>query len=218
MTDLLYVDEDGSQGRRVMRAADRSDFFERSQVKHIEPLPTLEEMIEAIVAENCKVLVTDFDLSDEQIGVQYNGNDLVSEIRRRFEGFPCFVTTNYPEDAVGQNVDVSLIFPKNDYLDPDEAHSTSLTFFERVRQSIDDYGSKFERKSKRFEELHRLYSQRDLNLAEVDELLELDDFFENALNKTEAMPRVVKEKALAPFNELILRAGSLVEKIEKELN
>jgi hypothetical protein len=217
MVDLLYVDEDRAQGGRVVRAAERSGFFTREQVRTILPTSTLDEMIEAVIAENCKVLVTDFDLSDEQLGVQFNGNDLVEEMSRRYEQFPCFVTTNYPQDAVGKSVEVSLIFPKDDYLDPDKAHTTKLTFFARVRQSIDDYDKRYSEKSVRFSELHETSEQRQLEAVEIEELLDLDGFFERALNKKGAVPKIVKEHAIEPFAKLISKASSLVERMESEL-
>ena len=218
MTDLLYVDEDRAQGGRVVRAAVKSGCFSKEQVRTILPTSTLDEMIEAVIAENCKVLVTDFDLSDEQLGVQFNGNDLIVEMSRRYEGFPCFVTTNYPQDAVGKDVDVSLIFPKDDYLDPDKVHTTKLTFFERVRQSTDDYEKRYSEKSARFEQLHQVSGERPLEASEIEELLELDGFFERALNKTGAVPKIVKAQAMEPFANLISKTSSLIDKIEQELD
>jgi hypothetical protein len=217
MVEFLYIDEDRAQGGRVVRAAAKSGFFTKDQVKSVLPTSTLEEMIDVVVDEKCKVLVTDYDLSDEQLGVQFSGNDLVAAISERFEGFPCFVTTNYLEMAVGKNIDVNLIFPKDDYLDPDKIHTTKLTFFERVRHSIEDYEKRFSDKSARFQELHELSAKQELGLAEVQELIELDDFFESALNKPGAVPKIVKEKAVEPFSNLIKRTTSLVEKIEREL-
>lgn len=217
MTDLLYVDEDRAQGGRVVREAFRSGYFSKDQIRTILPKSTLEEMIGEVVASNCRVLVTDFDLSDEQLGVQFNGVELVAEMSRRFEGFPCFVTTNYPQDAVGHEVDVSLIFPKDDYLDPDKAHTTKLPFFQRVRQSIDDYQTRYAARSDRFQYLHEQSTARQLEVAELEELLELDDFFERALNKTGAVPKIVKAQAMAPFSELLQKTSSLVDKIEAEL-
>lgn len=217
MAELLYIDEDRAQGDWVIRAAVRSRWFSREQVRTLVPSSTLEEMVEVIVNENCRVLVTDWDLSDEQLGVQFNGTDLVTELSRRFEGFPCFVTTNYPKKAVGLGVDATLIFPKDDYLDPDKAHTTRLTFFNRVRQSMDDYDRRYAEKSARFEHLHSQAKERPLEVAETEELLELDGFFERALNKTGAVPKIVKEQALKPFSDLLAATSSLIEKIEGEL-
>lgn len=200
-----------------MRAAKNSGFFQMDQLKTILPEATLDEMIEVIIAENCKVLVTDFALSNEQLGVQYDGNQLIEEMKLRFEDFPCFLTTNLPGDAVGKTTDVNLIYPKEDYLDPDVLHTTKLTFFERVKLSISDYEARFSKKSERFDQLHRTSEARELHLDEAQELLDLDGFLERALSKPSAVPMIEKERAIEPFADLIAKTTELVDEIEAEL-
>lgn len=219
---LLYVDEEADQGRRVLLAAGLSGYFKDDEVDTIVPEPSLDIMIERIIESRCEVLITDYQLSEYKSDVQYTGLELIQEMQRQFEGFPCFLTTNYVPHALAKLHDVNLIFPKEDYLAGEigsgEKFKTKLPFFLRVRTKIDEYRADRRRLEEEFQTLYARSLNEALNAAELQTLLDIDDRLERAIGGREAaLPRLLKVDALGPFNVLLRRAGDLALEIEKEL-
>jgi len=218
---LLYVDEEPTQGRSVILAAGLSGYFEENELQTIVPEPNLRDMIERIVETRCEVLVTDYRLSEFKSDVQYNGLDLIQEMQQNFDRFPCFLTTNYVPHALGKLHDVNLIFPKDDYLTEDsdnaEKEKSRLPFFRRVRTKVDEYRANIRKLEEDFDQLYQRSQAERLNADDLQKLITLDERMERVLGGRAALPRLIKEEAMEPFNDLLRRANDLVEKIEIEL-
>ncbi|MEI1248248.1 hypothetical protein [Rhizobium aouanii] len=215
MTELLYIDEEPAQGNMVIRAAVHSGFFAKENVDTVTPVADIDEMIDYILESKCKVLISDYRLGDKMLGIPYTGLDLINAFQKRFDGFPCFLTTNFVGDALNEHVEVNVIFPKSD-LEPDKEKS-ELPFFHRVRAKIEERDVVTAAKEQRFQLLQNRMKIESLGAAEVQELLELDDFLEGMINKVDAVPRLLKQQALEPFDKLIDSAERLIERIELEL-
>ena len=84
----MYVDEQPGQANQVLRSAVASDQFTVAQVAEVMPASSIGETIEMILAHKCKVLITDYRLSEHKADVEYSGADLVREFQRRFDRFP----------------------------------------------------------------------------------------------------------------------------------
>jgi hypothetical protein len=151
-------------------------------------------------------------------GVEYNGLDLIREFLSRHEDFPCFLTTNWVGEALNEHVDVNVIFPKSD-LDPESgsAIKTELPFFKRVKAKIEERENIISARERRYLDLQELHARKGLGSAGLQELLDLDDFFESIISKKESVPRIIKEKALEPIDNLLNGAESLLTEIENEL-
>ena len=121
MAELVYVDEQLTQANQVLRSAVVSKQFAKNDVASVIPASTIEETIDMILEFQCKVLITDYRLSDHKADVQFSGVDLVREFLKRFERFPCFVTTSYANEAVNDVLDTNMIFPKSDFLHGDQS-------------------------------------------------------------------------------------------------
>ncbi|WP_131821997.1 hypothetical protein [Salipiger thiooxidans] len=219
---LLYVDEEADQGRRVVLAAALSGYFGDDEVATVVPEADINTMLEKIIESRCEVLITDFRLSEYKADVQYSGLDLIQEVQKHFEGFPCFLTTNYVPHALEQLHDVNLIFPKDDYLAEKtasgEKDKSKLPFFLRVRTKIEEYRADRRRLEESFQELYQRSLEEPLRAEELQVLLDLDGRLERAIGgRVAAVPRLLKENALEPFNNLLRRAADLAAEIETEL-
>ena len=215
MVDLVYVDEQPAQGRRVIRRAAQSGYFERDQVKFIPPLNTVDETISKLLEYDFKVLITDYRLSDHNPQVTFNGTDLINAFRARYIKFPCFVTTSFAEEAAGELIDTNLIFPKSDFIGQDAV--SEMPFFSRVRKKISEYENYTTEIEAQYQVIVAKSEQQDLTSDEVEELIKLDGILESLLGNDFSMPSHLKEKALRPFGQLIGATEKLVEKIEAEL-
>lgn len=217
MAELVYIDEQRAQAGQVLRSAVASGEFTRDQVWAIAPEGTLEDTIQQIVELHCKVLITDYRLSDHKPDVEFNGADLVRAFRDRFIDFPCFVTTSFPDQAIDETLDTNMVFPKSDFLDREEAQNSELPFFKRVRKKIAEHERQVAEAQAELEHLSSQALERDLDAGETQRFLDLDSYLEGVLGAQFAIERHVKVRALEPFDRLIGQTEELIEKIKNEL-
>ena len=222
MAELVYVDEQSGQARQVLRSAVASDQFTMDQVAEVMPASGIEETIELILAHECKVLITDYRLSEHKADVEFTSADLVREFQRRFDRFPCFVTTAFAEEAVDEPIDTNIIYPKSDFLggDPaaDEGRVSDLPFFVRVRKKIAEYETFMSEAVKEWKELLAKNEEDGrLNAQETERLLELDDILEALHGRHVAVEGHLKRNALRSFDLIIEKAEVLIDRIENEI-
>ena len=221
MSKLVYVDEQPAQANQVLRKAVASEQFSEDEVVAVSPATSLSETVELILEQDCRVLITDYRLSEHMPNVQFSGVDLVQEFQRRFVGFPCFVTTSYAREAVDDTIDINIIFPKSDFLgeDPgvDPETRTELPFFVRVRKKISEYESFVTATMDEWTELASKAELQPLTAEEVEKLLKLDDLVESIDGRHIAVEGHIKRNALQTFERIIEKAEQLIEKIEDEL-
>jgi hypothetical protein len=217
MVELVYVDEQPEQGNSVIRAAVQSKFFEQNAVIAIEPRPTLEETMAAIDDLKCKVLITDYRLSEFAPNVTFSGTDLVARYQSLHVGFPCFVTTSFANDAADEAVDVNLVYAKSEVLLAPDA-DRPLPFFHRVRKKIEEHESLLVTLTDRHAELLAKLTSDGLSEKETDELLNIDSRLETLFHSECVMTPDLKRLALQPMAELISKAEQLIADISIELN
>ena len=222
MVELVYVDEQPGQAHQVLRSAVASDQFTMDQVAEVTPAPGIDETIELILAHECKVLITDYRLSEHKADVEFTGADLVREFQRRFDRFPCFVTTAFAEEAVDEPIDTNIIYPKSDFLGGDavaeEDRVSDLPFFVRVRKKITEYDTYV---SEAVQEWNDLLAKNEaeggLNAQDTERLLELDDALEALHGKHVAVEGHLKRHAMESFDRIIEKAQVLIDRIEDEI-
>ena len=221
MTELVYVDEQDTQANQVLRSAVASGQFQRDEVAMLIPAASIEETIELILEHSCKVLITDYRLSDHKPDVRFTGTELVQAFRQRFARFPCFVTTSFAAEAINEAIDTNVIFPKSDFLDntlPEEQVPRSeIPFFLRVRKRIAEYDSFVDNTTSEWTELVAKSERGELSAAEAERVLLLDDIIEGLHGRDVAIETHIKRQALVPFQRLIGSAEALIEKIESEI-
>ena len=217
MAELVYIDEQKAQAGQVLRSAVASGEFTQDQVWAISPESTLEDTIQQVIELHCKVLITDYRLSDHKPDVEFNGADLVRAFRDRFADFPCFVTTSFPDQAIDETLDTNMVFPKSDFLNREEARNSDLPFFKRVRKKIAEHDRQVEAAKAELERLSSQALERDLDAGETQRFIDLDGYLESVLGAQFAIERHVKVRALEPFDRLIGQTEELIEKIKSEL-
>lgn len=217
MAELVYIDEQKAQAGQVLRSAVASGEFTQDQVWAIPPEGTLDDTIQQIIELHCKVLITDYRLSDHKPDVEFNGADLVRAFRDRFADFPCFVTTSFPDQAVDEKLDTNMVFPKSDFLNREEAQNSDLPFFKRVKKKIAEHERQIADAQAELEHLSSQAQERDLDAWETQRFLDLDSYLESVLGAQFAIERHVKVRALEPFDRLIGQTEELIEKIKSEL-
>ena len=215
MAELVYVDEQETQANQVLRFAVGSKQFTQDEVAMVIPSATIDETIDIILEYNCKVLIADYKLSDHKADVEFTGADLVREFQRRFARFPCFVTTSFTDEAINEDIDTNMIFPKSDFLSSGE--ESELPFFVRVRKKIAEYESYVNSINKELDKLRAKSETEPLSAEEAQKLIELDDMVEAVYGQHLAVESHLKKQALKTFEGIIDKAEALIKKIEDEL-
>ena len=226
MAELVYVDEQPAQANQVLRSAVASKQFTEDEVAKVIPAASIEETIDVILAHHCKVLITDYKLSEHKADVEFTGAELVREFQRRFDRFPCFVTTSFAKEAVDSALDINIIFPKSDFLDIDMAsdiageasRESELPFFVRVKKKISEYEAFVDSTTREWKQLTAKSEKESLSAEEAERLIQLDDLVEALSGKHLTVENHLKRQALEPFQRIIETAEALIKKIEKEID
>ncbi|MDE2916642.1 MAG: hypothetical protein OXM00_05385 [Paracoccaceae bacterium] len=222
MAELVYVDEQHAQANQVLRSAVGSAQFTQDEVVKVIPAASIDETIDVILSHHCKVLITDYRLSEHKADVEFTGADLVREFQRRFDRFPCFVTTAFAEEAADDELDTNIIFPKSDFLSveltDEPMHASDLPFFLRVRKKINEYEAFVANTTQELEQLRVKSENEELSAEEAERLIQLDDLVEAMFGNHHAVESHLKRQALDPFQRIIDKAEALILKIEREID
>jgi hypothetical protein len=144
MYKLLFIDEEESAHdyfRYYVKQYHDSDIV----VEVMYPLPSIKEMVDAILKSDLDALITDFKLNEYRneivtYNVPYNGTELVKEFLLIRTGFPCFVMTTFGAEAIPASDDANIVYVKNElhrYISDKE--KLSITFLDRVKAQINRY-------------------------------------------------------------------------------
>jgi DNA-binding NarL/FixJ family response regulator len=211
---ILYIDEESTQHDMFM------DYFEAACQDAIPkcefPLPTLDEMIKKIWSLCPDAIVTDFQLNDKKLDVdytvKYNGVELIRALREQRENFPCFVITSFDDEAVNDSDDVNLVYIK-DVL-THESNNAKAIFAERVTHQIDKYRSRIETAKQELSDLMDKRRREEVNIYEEQRIIELDTFLEKAFNAESNVPFELKTFSnMNKLKELINKVDELLERI-----
>jgi hypothetical protein len=193
---VAYVDESDMEIRKFQRFA--HNHFE---VVPIKPNPDKEVTAGEVFENNVDAVVSDFDLTDQEPTIHYNGAELISLILAERESFPVFILTSYEADAVSKGDDVNIVYEKTELGEGDK-------FLVRVRNQIEKYYHKLDEGERRLLSLIEKSTKEGLNAHEHDEVRALDKFIENALDKKSAIPDEVRDASNAS------QLGELLKKVE----
>lgn len=200
---VAYIDESDADIRRFQRFA--RNYFE---VIPFKPKADKATTAGEILNSNVNAIIVDFDLSEQDETIHYNGADLVSFILLNREMFPVFILTSYEDDAVSQGEDVNIVYEKNEM-------SNGEKFLERVKTQIEKYHHRLEEAEKRLLELLEVKKQRKLDALEEEELIRLDSQIEKALDKPSRIPDKIKEvEESTDLSLLLKKVDELAKKLE----
>jgi len=208
---IVYIDEQKSEGRKFQR------HFKDFDVEVWLPEEDLDNFIEKILSMNFKAIIVDYLLDeykeDLNYKIVYNGADLLDRIRDHKANFPCIVLTSYDNDAMQQISDVNYVYPKAQLNET----QGKVSLQERVRIMIEHYENKLKKAENRFQELLTKQKNQILSENEANELLKLDTFLEESLDKESALTKEKKQEiAIGTISDLLNSTKNLLTQLEKE--
>ena len=202
---VAYVDESDSDIRRFQRFA--RNYFE---VIPIKPDREIENTASAILESQVDAVISDFDLSEQDERIHYNGDELVVSILKERDLFPVFILTSYEDDAVSKGEDVNIVYEKNEMVKGEN-------FLERVKNQIEKYYNRLAMAESRLLELIEKGKKTNLDAVEEKELTDLDSLIEKSLNKKTVIPDKIKEDLEEDkLGKLLKKVDELAKRLEKD--
>lgn len=212
---ILFIDEEEEEQDKFYNYFEK--FCPDVVPECLLPKANIEEMLGVIFDKHADAVVTDFRLNEirkyVKYNVNYNGVDLIKELRKNREAFPSFVMTSHDDEAVNDTDDVNVVYIKDILIsDKDKA---KVTFAQRIIRQIEKYRANI---SAANEELNSLIDKRRRGEAGVyDEkrIIVLDSFLERSYGSYDAVPSEMKKLSnLDKLNELIEKADEILRKLE----
>lgn len=204
--NLIYVDEEPSKRNDFLR--DTEDDF---KVVAMAPVIDIDELIETLLHSQADAFVIDYKLGETDRTISYNGVEVVKKIHTKRPKFPCFIFTNYDNDAISESEDVNYVYSK----DVMTGSIGKISFNDRIKAQIKNYQDNLTNLEQELIELIAKGKNHPLNSAEEQNLIKLDTLLNHYLNKNIDVPAELKEsKQLKKLEELI----SISEKLLSKLN
>lgn len=222
---ILFIDEEKDS------FDDFLDYVEKStRAGEIEPitqlpLEDLDMMLERIFEISPDAIITDFNLNEKRVdidyNVPYNGTELLEAFLSKRTDFPFIVLTAFDDVAINETDDVNKIYVKHilHKSNKEEATKARATFLDRVIASINHYQSKLKNAE---EELIHLLEKKNAGEANYDEeqrIIELDGFIEKSVDKGSSIPNEYKLSSnTGKLGELLSRVDSIINKLNTQGN
>jgi hypothetical protein len=191
---VAYIDESETDIRRFQRFS-----FNYFDIVPILPLPSIDDTTDKIMESNVDAIIADFDLSEQDPKIHFDGTDLVRKVLSKREGFPVFILTSFEDDAISKGDDVNIVYEKKEL---DQGNN----FLDRVKTQIEKYKHQLELNEKRILELLQESQKRSLDAFEKQELRELDSKIEKALDKESQIPNVLRDDEKSDELAALLKA------------
>ncbi len=209
---ILFVDEE----EEALEAFEYY-IYERNSDNSVEliakvPNDKLEDLLDYIEDKKFDAIITDHKLNEKKSSIEYDGIDLVREIQKRKELFPCFILTGWDKDAVENGDDANIVYLKN-FEDPQgDDHAT---FLDKIKNQIIKYRKKIKDAEDRILELIKKSKTEALTAQEEDELIKLDNFIVSSLDKESMLPEQLKSyQNLEELHKMINNTDKLLEKLK----
>ena len=222
---ILFIDEETDSFDDFLDYVEKS--IRAGEIEPITQLPLkdLDMMLERIFEISPDAIITDFNLNEKRVdidyNVPYNGTELLEAFLSKRTDFPFIVLTAYDDVAINEVEDVNKIYVKNilHKSNKEETTKARATFLDRVIASINHYQSKLKNAE---EELLQLLEKKKADEANYDDeqrIIELDGFIEKSVDKSSSIPNEYKLSSNTDkLGELLNRVDTMINKLNRESN
>lgn len=222
---ILFIDEETDS------FDDFLDYIEKStRAGEIEPitqlpLEDLDMMLERIFEISPDAIITDFNLNEKRVdidyNVPYNGTELLEAFLSKRTDFPFLVLTAFDDVAINETDDVNKIYVKHilHRSNKEETLKARATFLDRVIASINHYQSKLKNAEVELLQLLEKKKAGETNYDDEQRIIELDGFIEKSVDKSSSIPNEYKISSNTDrLGELLSRVDSIIDKLNKDGN
>jgi hypothetical protein len=219
---VLFIDEEKESFDDFLDYVEKSARSGEIETVTQLPLEDIDLMIEKIININPDAIITDFNLNEKRVdidyNVPYNGTELLETFLSKRDGFPFFVLTAFDDVAINETEDVNKVYVKHilHKSNKEEATKARATFLDRVIASINHYRSKLKKAEEDLMKLLEKKKSGETNYEEEQRIIELDSFIEKAIDKNSSIPDAYKISSNADrLGELLTKVDELINKVNK---
>ena len=221
MYNILFIDEESEVFDNFLDYVDEIDTDKKFAVLTEYPVKSVDEMIAKVIEIAPDAIITDFQLNDKKTDIKYNvpynGVNLIEKFLEIREDFPCFIITSFDDDAILISKDVNKIYIKEILHERCLEKKAKANFLDRVEKQIEHYRSRLTKSEKRLQELLELRKGKKTTLQDEEEIIALDSFLENSINRRESIPQALKENRIEEYLQVLLqKANLLINKLENK--
>lgn len=220
---VLFIDEERDSFDDFLDYVEKSNRAGEIEPITELPLEDLDAMIEKIINLNPDAIITDFNLNEKRVDIDYNipynGTELLETFLSIREGFPFFVLTAFDDIAINETNDVNKVYVKNilHKSKKEEASKAKATFLDRVIASINHYSSKLKKAEEDLLKLLEKKKAKETNYEEEQKIIELDSFIEKSIDKSSSIPVDYKISSNADrLGELLSKVDELINKVNNK--
>lgn len=221
MYNILFIDEEREVFDNFLDYVDEIDTDKKFVILTEYPAKSINEMIAKVIEIAPDAIITDFQLNDKKTDIKYNvpynGVNLIEKFLEIREDFPCFIITSFDDDAILISKDVNKIYIKEILHERCLEKKAKANFLDRVEKQIEHYKSRLAKSEKRLQELLKLRKSKKTTLRDEEEIIALDSFLENSINRKESIPQALKENRNEEYLQVLLeKANLLINKLENK--
>lgn len=171
-----------------------------------------DELIDKILENHLDAVAIDYKLIDHP-NLNFNGNIVLKKLMSEKFNFPAFILTNLVPLASDEDIDDFRIISKR-AVNPGIPEGTEL--ISKLKNYITKYHKEIENKE---EELYKLILKErneELTDAEMEKMIELDDFLEHSFSQRAKIPTGWKKpEGFEQIKDLVLRTEELLNELKK---
>ncbi len=204
---LGYIDEESQWVEKfTLRLKDAFEIF----ILPLKPETTLDDMIAQVEEAKLDCLIADFELKEADV-IQFNGDEVIDALRKKYPYFPVFIITAKEEDDVLSQVEDNEIVRLKEELD-----KRPTILIQRIQNKIDNYHNAIRDAEKVVEQLIEKKNTGGLTGAEEETLTEKYQFFDKISPDEKILPEnLIQPQAITQLHEFAADTKKILEELRK---
>ncbi|MBL7858201.1 MAG: hypothetical protein JNM57_10980 [Cyclobacteriaceae bacterium] len=171
---------------------------------------TKEELAVQIEAAGVDCLIADYDLQEADV-VQFNGDEIVAEYKKKFPYFPAFIITSKEEEDI-----LPLIHDNEIVRIKDELVEKTAILIQRIKNKIDNYYESIRAAEGLIEHLVEKRNNSPLSIPEEEQLTEQYQYLEKIDPKNKELPdNLIQPASITKLDEFVKNTKIIIEELTK---
>ena len=174
---------------------------------------TVDSLIKELYTQHLDAIVTDY-LLEEEGGVWFNGNKIVSLIKQHHPHFPLIMLTSHQPEAISHSDDVHIIYSKD--IISGENEKELEVFKSKMISNISSYYKKIEDTNMRIAQLVEKRNIKGLEILEEEELTKLYMLYDELNPDGKEIPtNLIQKESITQLNEFVKEAKDILAELKK---
>ncbi|SHG79086.1 hypothetical protein SAMN04488109_1851 [Chryseolinea serpens] len=176
----------------------------------LTPELTKEELAKQIEESEVDCIIADYDLQEAEV-VQFNGDEIVAEYKKKFPFFPAFIITSKEEEDI-----LPLIHDNEIVRLKDELVDKTVILIQRIKNKIENYYDSIKAAEELIDQLVEKKKTADLSLQEEEKLTEQYQFLEKIDSKNKELPdNLIQPASITKLDEFVENTKQIIEELSK---